>query len=319
MQKPYEGASKVMSHLADSNFSIQPWMQKDTFVRQFIEQAWDLFCIFDVNGNLTYASKSFNPVIGVIPEDFQQVVDLIDSEYRMDLHKMFIRTLQTSCSSKLEFRMKGTSASFNWFECTAMPICNSEGELAEICFVLNDITLRKNQENRLIAMAFHDPLTGLPNRRLFKEHLHQLLLQAKRTNRPFALIYLDIDDFKMINDTMGHDVGDSFLQLFAQRIQGCLREVDTFARMGGDEFTILLPGVECGEHVKRVAQRILHSVDQPWEVQGQLFRATVSMGITMYHSGIKEAAHMLKEVDIALYQVKGKGRNHYQFYQAESE
>ncbi|MDD9271044.1 diguanylate cyclase domain-containing protein [Paenibacillus sp. GCM10023248] len=307
-----------MSHSADKSFAVPPWMQKDIFVRQFIEQAWDLFCIFDVHRNLTYASKSFNPVIGFIPEDFLQVVELIDSEYRMDLHKMFIRTVQTCCSSKLEFRMKGTGESYNWFECTSMPIRDAAGELAEICFVLNDITLRKNQENRLIAMAFHDPLTGLPNRRLFKEHLHQLLMQAKRMDRYFALVYLDIDDFKLINDTMGHDVGDAFLQHFAQRIQGCLREVDMFARMGGDEFTILLPGVDCEEHVRGVAQRILNCVDQPWEVLDQVFRATVSMGITMYHSDTREASQMLKEVDIALYQVKGKGRNHYQFYQPKS-
>ncbi|MBP1964711.1 diguanylate cyclase domain-containing protein [Paenibacillus aceris] len=121
----------------------------------------------------------------------------------------------------------------------------------------------------------------------------------------------------MINDTMGHDVGDAFLQNFAHRIQSCLRDVDMFARMGGDEFTILLPGVECEEHVKNVAQRILQCVDQPWEVQDQQFRATVSMGITMYQSDKTEASHMLKEVDVALYQVKGKGRNHFQFYQQD--
>jgi diguanylate cyclase (GGDEF)-like protein/PAS domain S-box-containing protein len=304
-----------MSHSADLNPVTHPWLQKDNFVRQFIERAWDLFCMFDIHGNLTYASKSFNPLIGLIPENFQQIVDFVDSEYRMDIHKMFIKTLQTSSSSKLEFRMKGTSESFNWFECTAIPICNDEGNLTEICFVLNDITLRKNHESRLIAMAFHDPLTGLPNRRLFKEQLQQMFLQAKRTNRPFALLYVDIDDFKMINDTMGHDVGDAFLQNFANRIQGCLREVDLFARMGGDEFAILLPSVDCEEHVNSVAKRILHGVDQPWDVLGHLFRATVSMGITMYSSEKAEASHMMKEVDIALYQVKGKGRNHFQFYQ----
>ncbi|SDO68871.1 PAS domain S-box-containing protein/diguanylate cyclase (GGDEF) domain-containing protein [Paenibacillus sp. yr247] len=304
-----------MSHKTNLELATHPWFEKNTFVRQFIEQAWDLFCMFDVHGNLTYASKSFNQVIGFIPKDFQQVVEFIDSEYRMDLHKMFIKTLQTCSSSKLEFRMRSASESFIWLECTAIPIRNEEGVLAEISFVLSDITLRKNQEARLVAMAFHDPLTGLPNRRLFKEQLQQMLLQARRTNRPFALLYLDIDDFKVINDTMGHDVGDAFLQDFALRIQGCLREVDMFARMGGDEFTILLPAVDCEEHVDSVAQRIIQCVEQPWEVQGQHFRATVSMGITMYHSDKTDAANMMKEVDIALYKVKGKGRNHYQFYQ----
>lgn len=304
-----------MSYKADSDLTKHSLLQKDAFVRQIIEQAWDLFCLFDVHGNLTYASESFNRVIGLIPKDFQQVVDFIDSEYRMDLHKMFIKTLQTCSSSKLEFRARGASENFIWLECTAIPIRNDEGMLAEISFVLADITLRKNQESRLLAMAFHDPLTGLPNRRLFKEHLQQMLSQARRTNRPFALLYLDIDDFKVINDTMGHDVGDAFLQGFAHRIQGCLREVDMFARMGGDEFAIILPSVDCENHVESIAQRIIHCVDQPWEVQGQYFRSTVSMGITIYQSEEIDAAKMMKEVDIALYQVKGKGRNHYQFYE----
>ncbi|UKS26420.1 GGDEF domain-containing protein [Paenibacillus sp. HWE-109] len=303
-----------MSHKADLDLAALPWFQKDACVRQFIEQAWDLFCTFDVHGNLTYASKSFTQVIGFIPQDFGQVVDFIDSEYRMDLYKMFIKTLQSSSSNKLEFRAKSAKETDIWLDCQAIPIRNETGEWVEISFVLNDITLRKKQESRLVAMAFHDTLTGLPNRRLFKDHLQQMIAEVKRTNRSFALLYLDIDDFKAINDTMGHDVGDAFLQTFAQRIQGCLREVDMFARMGGDEFTILLPAVDCEEHVESVAQRIVQCVDQPWEVLDQYFKATVSMGITLYHKGITDSAKMMKEVDIALYQVKGKGRNHYQFY-----
>ncbi|NQX71514.1 sensor domain-containing diguanylate cyclase [Paenibacillus alba] len=303
-----------MSQKTDLDLATLSWFQNNAFVRQFIEQAWDYFCTFDVHGNLTYASKSFGQVVGFIPKDFQQIVDFIDSEYRMDLYKMFIKALQTYRSNKLEFRAKSAKEECIWLECTAIPIKNEQGELAEISFVLHDITLRKNEESRLVAMAFHDPLTGLPNRRLFKDHLQQMLVQSKQTNRAFALLYLDIDDFKIVNDTMGHDVGDAFLQEFAQRIQGCLREVDMFARMGGDEFTIILPTVDCEEHVSSVAERIIQCVEQPWKVHGRIFRSTVSMGITMCHSGVADAATLLKEVDIALYQVKGKGRNHYQFF-----
>ncbi|OCT15950.1 hypothetical protein A8709_10035 [Paenibacillus pectinilyticus] len=299
-----------MSQRAEFN----PPVIQDSFARQIMEQAWDLYCKFDVHGKLTYASSRCLDLIGYMPEEFQQIVGLIDSEYRIDLHKLFIQILQGSSSSKLEFRARATSGAHLWLECTAFPICDTQGELLEIIFALNDITLRKNQESRLVAMAFRDPLTSLPNRRLFKEHLLQQLQQAKRTNRAFALLYVDIDDFKIINDTMGHDVGDAFLQEFAKRIQGCLREVDTFARMGGDEFTILLPGVDCSEHVESVAQRIIQCVEQPWEVQGHTFTTTISMGITMYRSDQTDAVQMMKEVDIALYQVKGKGRNHYQFY-----
>ncbi|WP_187274454.1 diguanylate cyclase domain-containing protein [Paenibacillus sp. N3.4] len=302
-----------MSHKADSDRFELPWLQKDTFVRQFIEQAWDLFCIFDLRGNLLHASSSFNQMVGFIPNDFEQIIDFIDSEYRMDVHRLFLKTLQTSSCRKLEFRARPINGGPIWLECKTIPIRNEAGVLAEVSFVLSDITLRKKQEGQLIAMAFHDSLTGLPNRRLFREDMQQMLTQARRTGRSFALLYLDIDDFKVINDTMGHEIGDAFLQMFSIRIQDCLREIDRFARMGGDEFTILLPAVDCEEHVDRIAQRIVQCMSDPWDVRGRSFRATVSMGITMYGDE-KDEAKMMNEVDIALYQVKGKGRNHYQFY-----
>ncbi|MGG1517693.1 GGDEF domain-containing protein [Paenibacillus oryzisoli] len=303
-----------MSQKADSKLQGHAWIQEDSFARQIIERSWDLYCQFDIHANLTYASDRFLDWVGFIPEEFQQIARFIDSEYRVDVQKLFIHTLQTQVSSKIEFRARSLVDNVIWFECLAIPICDSEGDLVQICVGLTDITQRKNQESRLVAMAYHDPLTGLPNRRLFKEHLQQSLLQAKRTLRPFALMIVDIDDFKIINDTMGHDVGDAFLQAFVRRIQGCLREEDMFARIGGDEFMILLPAVDCDENVKGVAQRIIQSVDQIWDVLGYQFHATVSMGITMFRADLMEASQMMKEVDIALYQVKGKGRNHYRFY-----
>ncbi|MNH99988.1 Phytochrome-like protein cph2 [compost metagenome] len=165
-----------------------------------------------------------------------------------------------------------------------------------------------------MALAYHDPLTGLPNRRLFKEHLNQALLQAKRKEKQLSLLYLDIDNFKHINDTMGHDIGDQFLQQFANRIRGCLREMDTFARMSGDEFTILLPYFESSDNVELVAQRIFNSLKEPWNVEQYQFTASVSMGIVIYPQDGIDSKSLLKHVDIALYQVKNRGRNGYQFY-----
>ncbi|MBD0382438.1 sensor domain-containing diguanylate cyclase [Paenibacillus sedimenti] len=308
----------MLTGKADSENAKLTWHQTDRMMFQLIEQAWDLFCVFDIYGNLIYATQSFDRIVGFIPDSFEQVVEFIDSEYRMDVHKLFIKTLQTEDSIKLEFRAKRACENTIWLECTTLPIKDENGELVQISFALNDITLRKNQENRLISMAFHDPLTGLPNRRLFKEQMNQMLMQTKRTGRSLALLYLDIDDFKIINDTMGHDVGDAFLQEFAVRIQSCLRDIDIFARMGGDEFTILLPAVDYKEHVESIARRIICCMEQPWEVKGHTFRATVSMGITMYYPD-SDGSTMMKQVDIALYDVKGKGRNNYQFFRFKEE
>ncbi|CAH1206303.1 hypothetical protein PAECIP111891_02872 [Paenibacillus allorhizoplanae] len=302
-----------MSNETSSDFIISK-LPKTLLARQIIEQAWELYCQFDVHGKLIYASSRFNERMGFVPDHIEQFIEAVESDFRLDVYKLVVNTLKTKTSSRLEFRARGAGEAYLWLECTAIPFCDEKGELIEIAFALQDRTRNKSQESHLVAMAFHDPLTGLPNRRLFKERLHQLLQLAKRTDRVFALLYVDIDDFKIINDTMGHDIGDAFLQVFVARVQGCLRENDTFARMGGDEFTILLPAVDCLEHVESIAQRILASIEQTWEIQGHSFHSTVSIGITMYRSNLTDATQMMKEVDIALYQVKGKGRNHYQFY-----
>lgn len=303
-----------MSKEIGSDFINHSKVPKAILARQIIEQAWDLYCQLDAHGNLIYASSRFYEIMGSVPVHIEQFIEAVDVEFRLDVYKLFVHTLQTKTSSKLEFRVRGAGEANLWLECTAISLCDEKGELIEIAFALQDRTQHKNQESHLIAMAFHDPLTGLPNRRLFKEHVHQLLKLAKRTDRMFALLYVDIDDFKIINDTMGHDVGDAFLQEFVERVKSCLREFDMFARMGGDEFTILLPAVDCQEHVEGIARRIVASVEQTWEVQGHNFRSTVSMGITMYRSDHTDVTQMMKEADIALYQVKGKGRNHYRFY-----
>ncbi|MNQ84511.1 putative diguanylate cyclase YegE [compost metagenome] len=306
-----------MEDRVEANFIKKSRIPRHSFARQIIEQSWDLYCQLDVEGNLLFTSERFQEILGYIPEYAAQLMEAVDSEFRVDVYKLFMQTLQSKSSSKGEFRAKGWNEAQLWIECTVIPLRDEKGELIEIAFALTDCTQRKNNEVRLVAMAFHDPLTGLPNRRLFKEQLNYLLLQARRTDRGFALLYIDIDDFKIINDTMGHDIGDAFLQNFVDRIQGCLREVDIFARMGGDEFTILLPAVHSQRDVESIAQRIISCVERVWDVQGHVFQATVSMGITMYRSDQTDAMQMMKEVDIALYQVKGKGRNHYQFYTNE--
>jgi diguanylate cyclase (GGDEF)-like protein len=127
-------------------------------------------------------------------------------------------------------------------------------------------------------------------------------------------MYLDIDDFKLINDTMGHEAGDEFLKAFATRIKGCIREVDMVARMGGDEFTVLLPSVDSASNVEKVAKRIFAAISAPWETREHQFSATVSGGIVVYPANGEDAATLLRNVDIALYKVKESGRNNYMFY-----
>jgi diguanylate cyclase (GGDEF)-like protein len=163
-------------------------------------------------------------------------------------------------------------------------------------------------------MAYHDILTGLPNRSFFSKLLAQSIREARRHDRQLAVLFLDLDRFKHINDTLGHDAGDQLLQEVAKRLKGCLRESDTVARLGGDEFIVLLPQLEVEKYTTTVAQKILTSLARPFTLNGEEFRITCSIGISAFpHDGADEQT-LTKNADIALYKAKEEGKNNFQFY-----
>ncbi|HZD60788.1 MAG TPA: PAS domain S-box protein [Anaerolineae bacterium] len=177
-----------------------------------------------------------------------------------------------------------------------------------------DITERKQAEEMIRYMAYYDPLTDLPNRVLLNDRLTLALANAHRNNRMLALLFLDLDSFKTINDTLGHTVGDQLLQDVAGRLRKCLREGDTIARLGGDEFTLLLPQIDHAEDAAKVAQRVVEVLEPPFNFEDREFHVTTSIGIALYPSDGEDAQTLLKNADIALYRAKEQGRNNYQLY-----
>jgi diguanylate cyclase (GGDEF)-like protein len=182
------------------------------------------------------------------------------------------------------------------------------------CLVFRDITKRKKLEAKLKYRAYHDPLTGLSNRDLFKKYLSKALASAKRNNIFMAVMFLDLDHFKNINDNYGHDVGDELLKQFAQKLQGCLRYEDTIARWGGDEFTILLPQIDSKNDITRIVQRIGHCLQKPFQINQDKIQVNSSIGIAIYPQHGQEIEILLKKADIALYWAKEGGRNNFLFY-----
>ncbi|HEY9748712.1 MAG TPA: EAL domain-containing protein [Allocoleopsis sp.] len=162
--------------------------------------------------------------------------------------------------------------------------------------------------------AFHDLLTGLPNRICFNNWLLPSLTQAQSSNQTVAVMFLDLDRFKTINDTLGHAVGDQLLQLAAQRIAGCLRDGDVVARWGGDEFTLLLPHLTCPEDASKIARRVLESLKPAFSLEGHELYITSSIGIALYPQDGEDVPTLLRNADAALYKAKDQGRNNYQFY-----
>jgi diguanylate cyclase (GGDEF)-like protein len=173
---------------------------------------------------------------------------------------------------------------------------------------------RMEHAKQVEYLAYHDGLTGLPNRSLFSRLLHQAIQQAGRHDRTLALLFLDLDRFKHINDTLGHEAGDQLLKEVARRLRSCLRESDTVARLGGDEFVVLLPELTDGSYAAVVAQKALSSIAKPFKLVGQEFRVTGSIGIATHpQDGLDEEA-LTKNADIAMYKAKEQGKNNYQFY-----
>jgi len=172
---------------------------------------------------------------------------------------------------------------------------------------------RKRAEERLIYLAQYDHLTGLVNRTLFRDRLTQALARSKRKKQPVGLMLLDLDVFKAVNDTLGHDIGDQLLKAVAERLKSCVREVDTVARMGGDEFTVLLEGASGEQDIARVAERILEAIAQPLVLDGHAVSVTASIGITVYPFDDHGIDDLLRHADTAMYRAKGHGGNHYRF------
>lgn len=202
-----------------------------------------------------------------------------------------------------------------WLNITA--IRDQQGRLRQYVGLFTDITEYKEAEEKLRYQAYHDPLTDLPNRLLYGEHIELALPQAQRRQQMCAVMMLDLDHFKNINDTYGHDFGDKLLIAVAARLRESVRREDTLARMGGDEFTFLLPLVDDIKDVARVAEKILANFKQPLLIEEQDLFITPSIGISMFPNDGKNAEDLLKNADSAMYRAKESGRNSYQFYRAD--
>ncbi len=182
--------------------------------------------------------------------------------------------------------------------------------------VVRDITERTYAEEQIKHLAYHDALTNLPNRLLFKDRLTVALSHAHRETSRLAVLFLDLDRFKVINDSLGHNIGDQLLQAVAARVQACVRDSDTVARLGGDEFTILLPRLMRSEDVAPVAGKLIEAVRYPFHIEGREFFITTSIGISVYPEDGADAETLIKNADTAMYQAKELGRDNYQLFNA---
>ena len=200
------------------------------------------------------------------------------------------------------------------YEITLSSIPDDHGRESGKLLVLRDISERKETEERLEQMAHYDSLTGLPNRKLFSDRLSQSIIRARRNQQLVGLLFLDVDHFKDVNDTLGHEVGDRLLQQLAIRLQGCARAEDTVARLSGDEFTMILPEMQAPTDAAIVATRILEALQDPLLAGGHELYTSASIGICVWPADGEGPGTLIRNADIAMYRAKAQGRNRFEFY-----
>lgn len=209
------------------------------------------------------------------------------------------------------FRKDGT---LFWNELLVAPVRTEDGSVTHFVGVQNDISEQKRAEENLVHMATHDALTGLPNRSLLQDRIGQAIGRAERSQREIAVLFLDIDRFKNINDSLGHATGDALISILAQRLRSAVRMVDTVARVGGDEFVIVLTDVNHESDITQVLSNLLAAISQPVLIEGQDLSVSTSIGISTYPRDGRDVTSLLKNADTAMYQAKAAGRNGFRFY-----
>jgi len=205
-----------------------------------------------------------------------------------------------------------------YYVTTVKPIFNVDGEVYSVICISKDITERKVMEEKLAHMAQHDSLTNLPNRALLSDRLQHAIIEANRNRTRLALLFIDLDHFKTVNDTCGHSVGDLLLQKVALRLEACVRKSDTVGRVSGDEFVVVLPSIEDDRYVMALAEKIRHSLSMPFDLEGgKCLTISSSIGVAIYPEHGSDEIELLRNADDAMYLAKDGGRNRIKLFQPE--
>ncbi len=261
-------------------------------------------------------NKAFTEITGYSPEEaIGQTPRMLQSGRQGDnFYRHMWSQLQEHGQWQGEIwnRSKSGEEYLEWLSIAA--VNNEQGELSHYIAIFSDITSEKESEERLQHLAHYDQLTGLPNRILFNERLNYAITQAERNQGLIAVMFLDLDGFKPVNDNLGHAAGDRLLHLVAQRLKHSLRASDTVARFGGDEFTIVLPEIDSIDSVSGIAEKIIEQVAKPYTIGENQVQITTSVGISLYPNDTRTPHELIHHADHAMYQAKRQGKNHYRYY-----
>jgi len=285
--------------------------------RAMAEHSADWIWSLDTGGRYTYSNQQGAAILGYPVDAFLAM----DTEIMVHPDDLPLRneTLRNALAAQdgwrnVVLRWRHQNGSYRTFESSASALFSEAGQLIGFQGVDRDITERRQAEARIEFLASHDVLTGLPNRVLLRDRFEHALAVADRSRSRLAMLFLDLDKFKLVNDTLGHAAGDRLLLEVVARLSRCVRESDTISRHGGDEFILLLNGIPDQEAAERIASKILAHLAEPVEIDGHLLNASCSIGIAIYPDDGQDFDGLLQKADMAMYNAKDAGRNTYRFF-----
>lgn len=285
-------------------------------LRTIIETTPECVKLVDTHGTLLSMNAAGLRMIEADDEKSvigQNVYPIIDPEYREDF-RLFNERICQGQKGSLEFAITGLKGTRRWMETHAVPFVDkTNGQVVQLA-VTRDITQKKESEYLIWQQANFDALTGLPNRHMFHDRLQQAMKKAHRSGLPMALMFLDLDRFKEINDTLGHDMGDILLKEAAQRLNNCVRETDVVSRLGGDEFTVIISDLSDSSNVDHIAQNILRKLAEPFDLKNEYAYVSASIGITLYPEDAATIEDLLKNADQAMYLAKNTSGNRFCYF-----
>lgn len=284
--------------------------------RSLIRNASDVITVLDKDGVILYESPAIERVLGYRTEDLlgKSVFDFVHPGDRKRVRKEALTMLEgVKPSRPLQYRFRHKDGSWRFLESVASNLLEDPGVRGAVVNT-RDITDRKNLEERLEYLAFHDPLTGLANRSLMVDRLRQALARLDRRGGTVAVAFLDLDNFKVINDSLGHDAGDRLLTAVAGKLKECVRPEDTVARLGGDEFVLLLEGTEDLGAAHRAARRLNERLAEPFYLGGREFFVNGSIGLAVTRETSEDPEELLRRADLALYKAKQNGKARYEVF-----
>lgn len=306
----------TIKDITNQKMALESVKERERILSAIFDNIQDGMCLLDKDLNIVKTNKMLNQLYNI--DDYTPGVKCYTtySEGKTPCSGCpAVRAIETKEPHMQVKSFRRRDGSSGWIELHAYPLLDEEGEITGVVEQVRDITESKITHDKISKMAYHDALTGLPNRYLLNDYIERAMSRASRKGENLALMFIDLDRFKYINDTMGHNLGDKVLKEVSQRLLGCIRRDDIVSRHGGDEFIILMENIHKQE-VVRVANGILSKVAMPIVIDGIEIYTTPSIGIAMYPEDTEDAETLIKYADTAMYLAKDSGKNNYKFYTA---